>query len=131
MRGAGSMPRAAIARRPAGRALDGRQAKALVQLRVDLAQGEREVLQEAAVARAHLHEVHARRGAVGLDREEARERGGERRRRVRRRQEVAALADRRAARVVAVRGVVERRLHEVVKGDGALAGDALAEPLGQ
>ena len=41
------------------------------------------------------------------------------------------FADRGAARVVARRPVVERRLHEVAEGDRALAGDSLAETLGR
>ncbi len=131
MRGSGSMPRAAIARRPAGEPSTAVSRRHSWSCGSILAQGAREVFQEAAVARADVHEVHRARSAVGLDREEARERGGERRRRVGRSQEVPALADRRAARVVALGGIVERRLHEVVKGDGALAGDALKEPLGQ
>jgi hypothetical protein len=54
--------------------------KALVELRIDPAQGEREVFQEAAVAAPTSTRSSAHR-SVGLDREEAGERGGERRRR--------------------------------------------------
>ena len=76
-----------------------------------------------------LDEVDRALHLFGLERENARQRPGERRRNVRRRDEVPGLADRRAARVVALLGIVQRGLHEVEEGDRSLARDALAQPV--
>src|SRR4029453_8867573 len=90
----------------------------------------REVVEEAAVARADLDEFDAPGKDLRLEPKLPCESGRERRRDRRRGDEVSRLADPRAACVVAVGGIVERGLHEIGKGDRALASDALPEPFG-
>src|SRR5262249_50855899 len=68
---------------------------------------------------------------VRLGGEDPSERPRERRSHRRRRDEVASVSDRAAARVVALVRIVERRAHEVVEGDGPFAGDTVAQAVGE